>query len=204
MSEKEADAPEDGGAKPAPAFMGMIVQGLASLALGAAAGGLAFFLTPAPAGAPSADAAHEEAKDSEAHGPAKEAEKKKADKSAKKKDSHGAPAGGHGGGAKSGALGDVIFVPLEPLIVSLGPDASSRFLRISISLETNKDGQAVLEELTPRLRDVLNGYLRAVDEEDLAQPASMSRLRAQMLRRLQLAAPDGVITNVLITDFVLT
>ena len=55
----------------------------------------------------------------------------------------------------------------------------------------------------PRIRDTLNTYLRAVEEEDLMRPSGMARLRAQMLRRLQLAAPDAEISDILITDFVL-
>lgn len=99
---------------------------------------------------------------------------------------------------------DVIFVNLEPLVVTLGPSAKSKYLKISVSLETTHDYEKSVNELTPRFRDVLNSYLRAVDEKDLIIPAAMSRLRAQMLRRLQVVAPEDSVTDVLITDFVLT
>lgn len=99
---------------------------------------------------------------------------------------------------------DVIFVNLEPLIVTLGPDAKSRYLKISLSLETTSAHEQSLYDLSPRIRDTLNTYLRAVEEDDLVRPSSMARLRAQMLRRLQLAAPGSDISDILITDFVLS
>ncbi len=98
---------------------------------------------------------------------------------------------------------DIVFVDLTPFVISLGPNASSEYLRVSISLETTEDHLKAAEHLQPRFRDVLNTYLRAVDERDLAEPAAMIRLRAQMLRRLQVAASPEIVSDVLITDFVL-
>ncbi len=98
---------------------------------------------------------------------------------------------------------DVAFVNLDPLVISLGPNANSEYLKISITLETTDPQKKAIEHLVPKFRDVLNTYLRAVDERDIAEPAAMIRLRAQMLRRIQLVAPPDSIENVLITDFVL-
>lgn len=98
---------------------------------------------------------------------------------------------------------DIAFVNLEPLVISLGPNANSDYLKISITLETFGPQKKKIEHLVPKFRDVLNTYLRAVDEGDIAEPAAMIRLRAQMLRRIQLIAPPDTIENVLITDFVL-
>lgn len=98
---------------------------------------------------------------------------------------------------------DVVFVNLEPLVVSLGPNANSNYLKISVSLETTKDAAKDMDHLKPKFRDVLNSYLRAVDERDLADPAAMTRIRSQILRRLQLVGTVESVTDVLITDFVL-
>lgn len=99
---------------------------------------------------------------------------------------------------------DVAFVTIQPMIISLGPEAKSKYLKISVTLETSKTHEKSLNAMTPRLRDVLNSYLRAVDESDLERPAGMTRIRAQMLRRLQLVAPEDSVSDILITDFVLT
>ena len=98
---------------------------------------------------------------------------------------------------------DIVFVNLEPMVVTLGPNAASKYLKISISIETSKDHVKTVERLAPRFRDVLNTYLRAVDEKDLVEPFAMTRLRAQMLRRIQVAASSDAVSDVLITDFVL-
>ncbi len=99
---------------------------------------------------------------------------------------------------------DVAFVNLEPMVVTLGPRAKSKYLKISIAFETSSEHEEKLKELAPKLRDVLNTYLRAVEESDLADPKSMNRLRAQMLRRVQIVADQEAVNDVLITDFVLT
>ena len=98
---------------------------------------------------------------------------------------------------------DVVFVNLAPLTVTLGPNAKAEYLKISISLETTADHAKEAEHLQPRFRDVLNMYLRAVDEKDLVEPFAMTRLRAQMLRRMQTVASADIVSDVLITDFVL-
>ena len=104
---------------------------------------------------------------------------------------------------KTKSYEDIAFVNLEPLVITLGPTAESEFLKISVSLETTKDKAKKIEHLKPMFRDVLNTYLRAVNEDDLANPAAMTRLRAQLLRRLQLVASTETVSNVLITEFVL-
>jgi flagellar FliL protein len=57
--------------------------------------------------------------------------------------------------------------------------------------------------LMPRILDVLNTYLRAVDVRDLEQPAAIARLRAQMLRRIQVVTGEGRVRDLLITEFIL-
>ncbi len=51
--------------------------------------------------------------------------------------------------------------------------------------------------------DILNGYLRAVDVRDLEDPSALIRLRAQMLRRIQIVTGEGRVKDLLIMEFVL-
>ena len=43
----------------------------------------------------------------------------------------------------------------------------------------------------PRVVDVLNTFLRAVEPRDLEQPSALAPLRAQMLRRIQVVTGEG-------------
>lgn len=95
------------------------------------------------------------------------------------------------------------FVALEPLVISLGPSARARHLRVALQVEVVPEQAAEVRRLTPRLRDVLNTFLRAVDERDVEEPRAMGRLRAQMLRRIQLVCPPGAVRDLLIQEFVL-
>ena len=153
-------------------------------ALGAAIlGGAAFFVTYTGI-FPSTDVASGVATDS--HG-------------APADNGHGAPAAGGNAGAESGAT----FVALETLVISLGKFASSRHLRFQAYLEVPPAAAQEVEHLSPRVLDVLNTYLRAISESELEDPASMNRLRAQMLRRVQVVVGEENVRDLLITEFVL-
>lgn len=95
------------------------------------------------------------------------------------------------------------FVAVEPLVISLGPAAQARHLKLSVQVETSPEERASVAEVTPRIADVLNTFLRAVDESVLTEPHAMIRLRAQMLRRVRLVSPPGAVRDLLIEEFVL-
>lgn len=100
-------------------------------------------------------------------------------------------------------LPDVAFVPVEPMIVSLTPGVTNQHLRFRANLEVPSQYQQDVTQLLPRVVDVLNGYLRALELRDLQNPASLTRLRAQMLRRIQIVTGEGRVSDLLIMEFVL-
>lgn len=101
------------------------------------------------------------------------------------------------------ALPELAFVPIEPLVVSLGPEAGGKYLRFTAQMEVRKVHEPDVTLLLPRVMDVLNGYLRAVSAAELEDPAALVRLRAQMLRRVQLVTGDGRVRDLLVTEFVI-
>ncbi|WP_424930853.1 flagellar basal body-associated FliL family protein [Amaricoccus macauensis] len=101
-------------------------------------------------------------------------------------------------------LEEVSFVPIEQIIVSLPKQASARNLRFVGQLEVAPGQAEAVEQLMPRIVDVLNTYLRAVDVQDFEEPSQATRLRAQMLRRVQVVAGEGLVRDLLITEFVLS
>ena len=98
---------------------------------------------------------------------------------------------------------EIKFVPIDKLVISLGPDARSSHLQFGAELEVVPEYSEEVMNLMPRVLDVLNTYLRAVDERDLESPSAMIRLRAQMLRRVQIVTGEGRVKDILITEFVL-
>ena len=95
------------------------------------------------------------------------------------------------------------FVPIEDMIISLGSGAASRHLKFGAQLEVEPPFAEEVTNLKPRILDIINTYLRAVEERDIESPAAMTRLRAQMLRRVQIITGDGKVKDLLITEFVL-
>lgn len=100
------------------------------------------------------------------------------------------------------ALPAIAYVALDPLTISLN-GSGARHLRFVAQLEVSQAVQNDVELLKPRVMDVLNGYLRAVNMKLLEDPAAMMRLRAQMLRRIQIVTGDGRVRDLLIIEFVL-
>lgn len=98
---------------------------------------------------------------------------------------------------------DVEYVPVDPIIVSIQSGSNAKHLQFRAQLEVPSGSSAEVATLMPRVVDVLNGYLRAVEPRDLENPAALARLRAQMLRRVQVVAGSDRIDDLLIMEFVL-
>ncbi len=102
-----------------------------------------------------------------------------------------------------GPMTGIAFVPLETMVISLGPDSGSRHLRFTAQVEVVDSAAADVTLLAPRILDVLNSYLRAIDTAAIEDPSAMAKLRSQMLRRIQIVTGDGRVRDLLITEFVL-
>jgi len=95
------------------------------------------------------------------------------------------------------------FVPIDRMIISLGSANAAKHLNFGAALEVEAEFKEEVTLLLPRILDVLNTYLRAVELRDIENPAAMTRLRAQMLRRVNIVTGEGRVNDLLITEFVL-
>lgn len=98
---------------------------------------------------------------------------------------------------------NVAFVPVDPILVSFADGGQPRHLRFRANLEVEPLEAANVEALMPRVLDVLNSYLRALEIEELERPTALIRIRAQMLRRVQTVVGDGRVLDLLVTEFVM-
>lgn len=103
----------------------------------------------------------------------------------------------------SQALPPVSYVPLDPLVISLSSTSGPRHLRFTAQLEVTPHHLQEVELLKPRIVDVLNNYLRAIQPSDLEGPTALIRLRSHMLRRIQVVTGEGRVQNLLVMEFVL-
>jgi flagellar FliL protein len=113
-----------------------------------------------------------------------------------------------GGEAKEKAavvkdLPDIAFVPLDPITIAIQRGQTLQHLRFRAEIEVEKQYQEDVAGITPRIADVMNSYLRAIDPEELSDPLALVKLRAQMLRRIQVVTGRGRVRDLLILDFVL-
>ncbi|SFM93285.1 flagellar FliL protein [Thioclava dalianensis] len=104
--------------------------------------------------------------------------------------------------AAPSALPEIAFVALDPMTINLAGNGA-RHLRFVAQLEVPVAYQSDVEMLKPRVMDVLNGYLRAVDTAMLEDSSALMRLRAQMLRRVQIVTGEGRVRDLLVIEFVL-
>ncbi len=119
--------------------------------------------------------------------------------------------GGGGGPASSDAAeltelpppAPAAFVAMDPLVINLPPRSGRRYLRFAAQIEVVPEHAAEVEAIRPRIVDVLNSYLRAVEVSDLEDPTALMWLRAQMLRRVQVVAGEGMVRDLLVMEFVL-
>jgi flagellar FliL protein len=96
----------------------------------------------------------------------------------------------------------ITFVPMDPITINLGPRSDSRHLRFSAQLEVPSAQAAEVQRLMPRIVDVLNIYLRALDPHEIEEPAALLRLRGQMLRRVRIVTGPAAVNDLLVIEFV--
>jgi flagellar protein FliL len=138
-------------------------------------------------------------------------------------DDHGAPAGGahgdahpapaangdghaaatqndgHGGGAPAGAP---VFVDLPQLLVNLSVgDGRPRFLKLSIAVEVDDQVTADrIGQVSPRIVDSFQMYLRTLTPAELQTPGAMFRLKEDLHVRIHQAIEPMRVADVLFKE----
>lgn len=99
-------------------------------------------------------------------------------------------------------LGSVAFVEIPVIVIGLGPSADGRTLRFRTSLEVPAEHADAVSGIVPRVQDVLNSYLRALEPSDFEAPGALIRLRSQLLRRVKLVAGEDHVRDLLVLEFI--
>lgn len=117
------------------------------------------------------------------------------------------PFSGHSDHAAAGSahlpLPDIAFVPIDAVTIPLGEAGGHQMLRLGAQLEVAPAQATNVAHLMPRILDVINTYLRAVDVAELEDRAALVRIRAHLLRRIKIVTGDDGVHDMLITEFLL-
>ena len=97
-------------------------------------------------------------------------------------------------------LEGIAYVPLKPIVIALNVGGVRKHLKFLGQLEVVAAYQPEVSALLPRIMDVLNSYLHAVDLSMVEGPGTLTKLRAQMLRRLQIVTGEGRVNDLLVME----
>ena len=100
-------------------------------------------------------------------------------------------------------LGPVAYITLDPIVVNLPDSFEERHLSMKATLEVAPGAVDDVTQRLPRVADILNTYLRALQPSDFDDPTMLERLRSQMLHRIRLVAGESRVSDLLIAEFVL-
>lgn len=100
-----------------------------------------------------------------------------------------------------------VFFPLPDLLVNLNAGGGKRtggYLKIKINLELeNKEAIPKIEAVMPRIVDNMQVYLRELRVEDVQGSEGLSRLREELLYRINTAAEPVKVTDVLFAEMLM-
>ncbi len=167
-----------------------IIIPVALLVLGGGGGAAFFLLQPKPAAAEEAG-----------HGDKKGGHEKKDEKKGGHGGAEGAPADPSLGVIAEGPDG-VTFYTLPDMVVNIqSTDGRPTYLKLKLTLEMkDADLAASLQEQSPRMQDMFQGFLRELHPEELAGSGGTFQLRSEILRRVNLIAAPGKVDAVLIEE----
>ncbi len=93
--------------------------------------------------------------------------------------------------------------PMSQFIVNLLSENGSRFLKTTINLELDKpELSAELDKKKPLIRDIIIRVLSSKTFEEVSTMKGKSRLKDEIVSKINNVLTDGQIKNIFFTDFV--
>lgn len=98
---------------------------------------------------------------------------------------------------------DAIYKELPEILITVGEAPATRYLKMNVSIITEKDGADQVESAEPVLIDAFNTYLRSLKLSDFEDPGFYPLMREQLSKRAELVLGSAGSDGVLITEFLL-
>ncbi|MGR3676783.1 MAG: flagellar basal body-associated FliL family protein, partial [Paracoccaceae bacterium] len=73
------------------------------------------------------------------------------------------------------SLDEISFIPLDPIHITILDGETQRQLRFKAQVEVPVEAVSDVEKLKPRITDVLNSYLRAIEASNLDDALALTR-----------------------------
>jgi flagellar FliL protein len=119
---------------------------------------------------------------------------------------HAAPADGHGGEHEKKSAKPVPgpVAPLDPFVVNLRDEGSSRYLKTSFEIEVDKpETLAEVEAQKRALRDSVLRYLSNLTVADTLGEEAKQKITDGIMARLEKELGEGKVKKLYFTDFVI-
>ena len=95
------------------------------------------------------------------------------------------------------------YTPIQEILITIGHAPATRYLKMQISVATEKSDAKDVKAAETALIDAFLLYLRSVEIADFEDPNFYNHMREQLARRADLVLGDGVSKGVMITEFLL-
>ena len=105
--------------------------------------------------------------------------------------------------SQSLASDDQIYIEMKDLLVTIGNEPATRYIKMKTSIITDKAASEKVKKAEPMLADAFVGYLRALELTDFESADFYPELREQLSHRSEVVLGGDVSQGVLITEFLL-
>lgn len=100
-------------------------------------------------------------------------------------------------------LSDQIHVQLPEILITIGSTPADRFLKMNVSVTTDKEGSKLISNNEEVLMDAFITYLRSMELSDFEDPRYFAEMRDQLSHRAELVLGTQHARGVLVTEFLL-
>lgn len=106
-------------------------------------------------------------------------------------------------GGKKGEAGKGLVYEGEPYLVNLADAGGKRYLKLTMKMElSDAKLQEELSERNSEIRDALIILLSSKEYEDIATPSGKTRLKQEIMVRMNKMIKNGQIKEIFFTDFI--
>ncbi|MEO9968479.1 MAG: flagellar basal body-associated FliL family protein [Hyphomonadaceae bacterium] len=98
---------------------------------------------------------------------------------------------------------DLVYVDLPDILTTIGSEPATRYLKMNVTVATNKPGESSVIESKLVIMDAFISYLRSVELSDFEDPGFYGHMREQLAHRSEIILGASAAEGVLITEFLL-